>query len=291
LKVFRVQRRDHFNLASYTWFKVGGLADTLVIPFGLEDLSELIGKKDGTSITVLGMGSNVIIHDEGIKGTVIKLGKGFAEVSFDGTYIKVGCAMPNHQLVKFLQAKGLSGLEFLYGIPGSVGGAIAMNAGCYGSEVANALVSVEAVNLDDGKVYDLKKQDLRLEYRKNALADKFIFTSASFMLNYEEPAVIKARLDDISLKKSMTQPGHEKTGGSTFKNPEGYKAWELIDASGFRGYCHGGAKVSEKHPNFLINNSGATAQDLKSLGDMIIEKVWRDSGIQLEWEIKHLGWP
>ncbi len=290
MKTFVGQRRESFNLASSTWFKVGGAADVLLIPADLEDLCEFIRTKDGTSVTVLGMGSNVIVHDEGIRGAVIKLGKGFADVSVDGVHVKAGCGLSNHQLVRFLQARGLSGLEFLYGIPGSVGGAIAMNAGCYGSEISNTLVSVEAVNLNDGMVYNLKKQDLGLEYRKNALRDRFIFTSASFVLNYEEPLRIQAKLYDISLRKSMTQPGRAKTGGSTFKNPKGYKAWELIDASGFRGYRHGGAVVSEKHSNFLINDGTATAQDLKNLGDMIIEKVWRDFGLQLEWEIKHLGW-
>lgn len=283
--------RRSTQLAPLTWFKVGGIADAVFIPADVHDLANFLKGRGALDVVVLGAGSNVIIRDKGIRGVVIKLLDSFTSIEFDGRIVKVGCGLPNHQLMQILCEKRLSGLEFLCAIPGTIGGAVAMNAGCYGSEISNFLVSVEGVNIETGDVKNFFANELGLSYRKNSLSDEFIFTSASFLLNFESSTgKIKEQMDSILKMKAQSQPIKEKTGGSTFKNPNfKYKAWELIDMSGFRGYRLGGAMVSLKHPNFLINHNNATATDLETLGAMIIDKVKRDFGVQLEWEIKCIG--
>jgi UDP-N-acetylmuramate dehydrogenase len=278
-------------LAKDSWFKVGGEADTLFIPDDTKDLSEfLINKPKLAELNILGLCSNVIISDKGVSGFVVKLGNGFTEVTIDGCLVKVGCGLPNAHLIPQLLKAGLTGLEFLSGIPGSIGGAVAMNAGCYGHEVRDTLVSVDAVNKTTGKIYQILAKDLGLGYRHNSLTDDFIFTNASFLLKFEQDHnKIRENIKKIAEMKLTSQPGYERTGGSTFKNPDHCKAWELIDKAGLRGFVLGGAKVSEKHANFLINEGKASSQDLENLGELIIEKVKEKFNITLEWEIKRIG--
>lgn len=291
LPIVKGKYKSSVHLAPLTWFKVGGIADAVFIPAGAYDLADFLKRKAALDVVVLGAGSNVIIRDKGIRGVVIKLLDGFTDIEFDGPVVKVGCGLPNHKLMPVLCEKRLSGLEFLCAIPGTIGGAIAMNAGCYGSEISNFLINIEGVNIKTGDLRTFSANELSLSYRKNPLSDEFIFTSASFLLNFESSAdKIKERMDEILKMKAQSQPIKEKTGGSTFKNPNfKYKAWELIDMSGFRGYRCGGAMVSPKHSNFLINHDNASAEDLETLGAMIIDKVKRDFGVQLKWEIKCIG--
>ena len=278
-------------LAKDSWFKVGGEADILFITDDTKDISEfLINKPKLAELNILGLCSNVIISDKGVSGFVVKLGKGFTEVQIDGCLVKIGCGLPNAHLIPQLSKAGLTGLEFLSGIPGSIGGAVAMNAGCYGHEVRDTLVSVEAVNKVTGKIYQILAKDLGLGYRHNSLTDDFIFTNASFLLKFEQDYnKIRENIKKIAEMKLTSQPGYERTGGSTFKNPDNCKAWELIDKAGLRGFVLGGAKVSEKHANFLINEGKASSQDLENLGELIIEKVKEKFNITLEWEIKRIG--
>lgn len=278
-------------LANATWFKVGGAADVLFVPADTEDLSQfLINRPKDLDLSILGLCSNVIIRDNGISGFVVKLGKGFTEIVIEGDLVKVGCGLPNSHLVSGLMKAGRVGLEFLSGIPGSVGGAVAMNAGCYGSEVKDYLVSVEAVNKSTGRIHQISAKDLSLSYRHNSLAEDFIFTSASFLLKFEEDRnKIKNNIRRIAEMKLASQPTVEKTGGSTFKNPAGHKAWELIDQAGLRGFTIGGARVSDKHTNFFINAKNASAKDLEDLGELVINKVREKFNITLEWEIKRMG--
>jgi UDP-N-acetylmuramate dehydrogenase len=289
--------QENANLANSSWFRVGGLADILFVPEDVNDLSNfLINKPKELELTILGLCSNVIISDKGVSGVVIKLGEGFSKIEIDGCLVKVGCGLPNNHLLPSLFKHSLSGLEFISGIPGSIGGGVAMNAGCYGGEVSDVLVSVEAVNKKTGEISQLQAKDLSLSYRHNSLANDFIFTNVSFLLKFEEDRnKIKEKIKEISAMKLASQPTFERTGGSSFKNPDpsisGYKAWELIDKSGMRGFTLGGAKVSEKHSNFLINTGKATAKDLEDLGELIIEKVKEKFNITLEWEIKKIGRP
>jgi UDP-N-acetylmuramate dehydrogenase len=287
----RGQYTEKAPLANATWFKVGGPADVLFMPADTEDLSQfLINRPKDLDLSILGLCSNVIIRDNGISGFVVKLGQGFTEAVIEGGLVKVGCGLPNSHLVSVLMKAGLVGLEFLSGIPGSVGGAVAMNAGCYGSEVKDYLVSVEAVNKSTGKIYQIPTKDLSLSYRHNGLTDDFIFTSASFLLKFEEDRnKIKNNIRRIAEMKLASQPTVEKTGGSTFKNPSGHKAWELIDQAGLRGFTLGGARVSEKHTNFFINSKSGSAKDLEDLGELVINKVREKFNITLEWEIKRMG--
>jgi len=291
LPTVRGKYRQDVNLSNTTWFRVGGNAEVIFKPEDTGDLSHFLMHIDKTiQINILGLCSNVIIRDKGIRGVVIKLGKNFTNIEVNNDIISVGCAVTDYNFAHFLAEQNLSGLEFLVGIPGSIGGAIAMNAGCYGNEIADHLLQVEAVNRITGKVHTLSSKSLGPTYRHNNLADEFIFTKAIFKLNHVDDAgKITEKMAQISKERELSQPIHEKTGGSTFKNPVHKKAWELIDQAGFRGYKLGGAQVSAKHPNFLINTGTATALDLETLGDLIKRKVQENSGIELEWEIKRIG--
>lgn len=291
LPTVRGKYRQNVNLSNTTWFRVGGNAEVIFKPEDVEDLSQFLMLRDKSINTeILGLCSNVIIRDKGVSGVVIKLGKNFTSIEVNDDVVSVGCAVTDYNFAHFLAEQSLSGLEFLVGIPGSIGGAVAMNAGCYGSEIADHLIQVEAVNRMTGKIHTLPAKSLGLTYRHNDLAAEFIFTKALFKLNHASDAnKIKERMSKISEERELSQPIHERTGGSTFKNPPHKKAWELIDQAGFRGYKHGGAQVSAKHPNFLINVDGATASDIEALGELIRSKVYKNSGVQLEWEIKRIG--
>ncbi len=287
----RGQYREGFSLAKNTWFNVGGKAEILYKPSDVQDLSFFIkNKPKSVDINILGACSNIIIRDNIVDGVVIKLGREFANINVDGNKVEVGCAVLDYNLALFLLEKELSGLEFLIGIPGMIGGAIAMNSGCYGQEIADCLVSVEAVNINDGSIVVLDKEQLGLGYRTNKVSNGYIFTKAIFVLQSQKREVIQERMDQISKKREDAQPIRTKTGGSTFKNPKNSKsAWELVDQAGLRGYRFGNAQISEKHCNFILNLGNATAQDLEYLGEIVREKVYIKTGIMLQWEIKLMG--
>jgi len=285
------QYRENVIMSNTTWFKVGGPAEVIFKPENTEDLSNFIPSLDkNIPLNILGLCSNVIVRDKGIHGVTIRLGAGFTGINIDENIVTIGCASTDYNTAMFLYDHGLSGLEFLVGIPGSLGGAIAMNAGCYGSETAEYLLSVEAIHKTTGKIYNLTVKDLEMSYRHSPLKEEFIFTKASFALkNMTNKDKIKEKMDEITNSRTLSQPIKERTGGSTFKNPGGKKAWELIEESRLRGHVLGGAKVSEKHCNFLINTGTATAADIENLGNFIQKTVYNKTNIMLEWEIVRIG--
>jgi UDP-N-acetylmuramate dehydrogenase len=288
LPKIRGEYRLDFPLNKSNWFQVGGRADVLFKPADAEDLIYFFQNIDNSiPITILGVGSNIIIRDAGIEGVVIKLGRKFTDIKRNGTEITVGAACLNHNFANFCADNGLTGLEFLIGIPGSIGGGIAMNAGSYGSEFKDFLKQVKAVDYS-GNIHIIPKQDMGFKYRGNN-KQKLIFLEATFELSHNEPDAIRARMAEITKKREETQPIRERTGGSTFANPPGCSAWKLIDEAGLRGFKIGGALMSEKHCNFMINDGTATAGDLENLGDYIRQKVSNTKGISLEWEIKRIG--
>jgi len=283
--------RENVDLANTTWFRVGGPAEIIYKPEDQDDLSYFIQNlAPDIHFNILGLCSNVIVRDHGIPGVTIKLGRNFTDTKIEENFVTIGCANTDYNTARFLADNSLSGLEFLIGIPGSIGGAIAMNAGCYGSEISDHLISVQGINKKNGKIYTLSKQDLAFKYRTCGLREEFIFTSASFKLQkLQNQDRIKEKIEEITKSRTISQPIRERTGGSTFKNPDGKKAWELIDQAGLRGYRIGGAQVSEKHCNFLINTGDATAADIEDLGNFIQNKVKEKTGILLEWEIIRIG--
>ncbi len=287
----RGRYREEASLADTSWFRVGGPAEVLYKPADAEDLAQFIRAvpKD-IPLTILGVGSNVIVRDGGIDGVVIRLGRGFTELSVEGDRLIAGAANLDVNVAQFAAEHGRAGLEFLIGIPGGIGGALAMNAGAYGSEIQDVLIEAEAVS-PQGEVKTLPVEELRYAYRHCGLGEGWIFTKAVFHTGTGDPEAIKARMAEISSAREATQPVRERTGGSTFKNPSGHKAWELIDAADCRGMIRGKAQVSEKHCNFLINTGGASAADLIALGEAVRDKVKIHCGIELEWEIKFIGKP
>lgn len=284
--------RGHYRfnvpLATTNWFGVGGNADVLYKPLDALDLSVFLQyKMPDVPVTVLGVGSNVIIRDGGIEGVVIRLSRGFNHAVVEGETIVAGAAMMDVNLAKFAAEHGRAGLEFFAGIPGTIGGALAMNAGAYAHDTAEALIEAEAVTMD-GEMVTLSRADLAYGYRHCGRSG-LIFTQARFHTTSDDAQTIHARIAEIQAKREATQPIRERTGGSTFKNPEGHKAWELIDAAGCRGLTLGGAQVSTQHCNFMINTGSATADDLERLGEQVRMRVFDHSGIPLEWEIKRIG--
>ena len=280
----------NYNIAHLTWFKVGGNADILFKPEDSDDLAYFLKEKDPKlEVIVLGAGSNIVIRDEGIQGAVIKLSRSFTEIEElpDGTFA-VGAGCLNYNLAKFAATKSIQGFEFLVGIPGTIGGGIAMNAGAYGSEFKDLVLSVEALD-KNGNYKNFSCDEIGFSYRKNSLPKDMIFTKVIFKCEPGVLSEIQAKMDEINRKRSETQPITEKTGGSTFANPLGYKAWELIDKAGLRGHSIGGAYMSKKHCNFMINYGTASASDMEKLGEFVREKVKQTSGIELNWEIKRVG--
>jgi len=279
-------------LAKYVWFKSGGEADWLFEPADVEDLREFCERLGGKlPIMALGVGSNMIIRDGGVPGVVVKLGKEFAQAEATGaTTLEAGAAAPANMVARRAAKTGIDGLAFLTGIPGSVGGVTRMNGGCYGRETCDILVDCDVV-LPDGQFVTLSNADLQYSYRHSALPDGAIVVAARFEGFPGDPDTIKAEMDRISSERKGSQPLGTMTGGSTFKNPPGHSSWKLVDAAGCRGLVNGGAQVSEKHANFLINTGNATSTDIEGLGEIVREKVYANSGIQLEWEIKRVGRP
>jgi UDP-N-acetylmuramate dehydrogenase len=287
----RGEYRENFPLHKSNWFNVGGPAEILFKPADLEDLVDFLRKfpENDRDVSILGLGSNILIRDGGIDGVVIKLGRFFADIQFaDNGDLLVGAACINRNLVTFCLENGLTGLEFLVGIPGSVGGGIAMNAGCYGSEFKDVIQSVKAVDRS-GNIHILTNEDMGFIYRGHSRSEQLFFVEARFALSVASREEIKARVESITKKREESQPLREKTGGSSFRNPPEKYAWRLIDDAGLRGFRIGGAQISEKHCNFLINLEDATASDLESLGEYAREKVFLATGQLLEWEIKRIG--
>jgi UDP-N-acetylmuramate dehydrogenase len=279
-------------LARHVWFKTGGAADWLFEPADLADLKLFMDRMDESlPVMALGLGSNLIIRDGGVPGVVIRLGKAFArvEAGADCT-LTCGGAASGILVSSTARDAGIAGLEFLRGIPGTVGGFVRMNGGAYGREVADILVDCEVI-LPDGACVTLPARDLDYTYRHSALPDGAIVVSARFKGVPGDPAEIGAQMDRIAAERERSQPLRTKTSGSTFKNPEGTSAWKLIDEAGFRGFEHDGAQVSEKHTNFLINTGTASSRAIEELGEMIRNKVFAETGVRLEWEIQRVGRP
>jgi len=278
-------------IAPQTWFRVGGPVELLFRPADAEDLARLLGIwPSELPLTVLGAASNVIVRDGGVAGLVIRLARGFAEVVVQPDGLIAGAATLDVVLAEHAAAAAMTGLEFMSGIPGSVGGAVAMNAGAYGSDVSEVLDWIEVVN-NDGDLLRLPAKALHLSYRHAMLPVGAVVVRARFRASPGDPAAITERMAQIRSAREATQPIRARTGGSTFRNPPDMKAWELIDAAGCRGLVLGGAQVSEQHCNFLLNLGEATAADLENLGEEVRRRVRESSGVTLEWEIKRIGRP
>jgi UDP-N-acetylmuramate dehydrogenase len=276
-------------LAPLTWFRVGGPAQVLFMPEDEDDLAYFLRTLPAdVPVTVIGLGSNLIVRDGGVPGVVVRLGRGFNEIKVDGTHIVAGAAVPDVKVARAAQDAGIAGLSFLRGIPGAIGGALRMNGGAYGRETKDALVSARAVDRA-GRLHVLSNTDLHYSYRHCGAPEEFIFTEATFQGTPGDRATIAAEMEQITEAREATQPIKSRTGGSTFKNPPGRKAWQLIDAAGCRGLAVGGAQVSELHCNFLINRGHATAADIETLGETVRRRVRESCGVELEWEIERIG--
>jgi UDP-N-acetylmuramate dehydrogenase len=279
------------TLTELTWFRVGGPAQVLFMPEDEQDLAYALGHLPADiPVTVIGLGSNLIVRDGGVPGVVIRLGRGFGNVTVEDTRIRAGAAVPDVKVARAAQEAGIAGLSFMRGIPGGVGGALRMNGGAYGRETKDALVEARAVDRA-GRIHVLRNADMGYGYRHSGAPADYIFTEALYQGERGDPAVIAAEMDKITESREATQPIKSRTGGSTFKNPPGRKAWQLIDAAGCRGLQVGGAQVSEMHCNFLINSGGATAADIETLGETVRRRVRESSGVELEWEIERIGVP
>ena len=270
------------------WFDLQGRAEILFRPKDIEDLSYFLKKiSPQLNIQVIGAGSNVIVADEGVKGVLIKLPATFAEIYHDENTINIGSSALCMNVSQYCKNFELGGLEFLSGIPGSIGGAIAMNAGCYGSDISQNLISATAIDYE-GNCHELNNSDFGFVYRGNNLSKKYIFTAGKFRIKKSTKLEISNKISELQKARENAQPIRAKTGGSTFKNPLNNKAWELIDAIGFRGKSIGDAQISQKHCNFLINNNNARSKDLIDLGEEARKKIFEQFKINLEWEIKIL---
>jgi UDP-N-acetylmuramate dehydrogenase len=276
-------------LAELTWFRVGGPAQVLFMPEDESDLAYFL-KNLPTEIPVIviGLGSNLIIRDGGVQGVVIRLGRGFNDIKIEGQRIRAGTAVPDVKVARAAQEAGIAGLSFYRGIPGGIGGALRMNGGAYGRETRDALVEARGVDRS-GNIRVYSNADMHYTYRHCGAPEDVIFTEALFEGQPGDRDVIAAEMDKITESREATQPIKSRTGGSTFKNPPGQKAWQLIDAAGCRGLVVGDAQVSEMHCNFLINRGNASATDIEALGETVRERVKDNSGVTLEWEIKRIG--
>jgi len=279
-------------LAGLTWFRVGGPAQALFMPEDEEDLAYFLAHLPvDIPVMVIGLGSNLIVRDGGVPGVTIRLGRGFNDVIVEpGHRVRAGAAVPDVKVARAAQDAGIAGLSFMRGIPGAIGGALRMNGGAYGRETKDALIEARGVDRA-GRIHVFANADMGYTYRHCGVADDVIFTQALFAGAPGDPAAIAAEMDKITESREATQPIKSRTGGSTFKNPPGHKAWQLIDAAGCRGLIAGGAQVSELHCNFLINLGTATASDIETLGETVRRRVKESSGVALEWEIKRIGVP
>jgi len=278
------------SLAELTWFRVGGPAQVLFTPSDEDDLSYFLGElPQQLAVYIVGVGSNLIVRDGGIPGVVIRLSpRGFGEVSAAGDIVNAGAAALDKRVAETAAAANIGGMEFFFGIPGTVGGALRMNAGANGAETRDVLVEASGI-ARDGMKHTLGNADMKFVYRGSGADPSIIFTSARFRGRVAAPKAIRARMNEVQNHRETAQPIREKTGGSTFQNPPGHSAWKLIDAAGCRGLRVGGAQVSEMHCNFLINTGAATGHDIETLGETVRARVKENSGIELHWEIKRIG--
>ena len=275
-------------LGPQTWFRTGGPAEVLFRPADVEDLSSFLASLPiDVAVMVLGVGSNLLVRDGGVKGVVIRLMRGFTGISVEDHEVVSGAGALDLNVALTAREHSLAGLEFLSGIPGTIGGAVAMNGGAYGGELSQVLVSAEAVDRA-GMVHRVAAADLGFSYRHSTAPADWIFTSARLRAEPGEQLAIARRIAEIDAARTESQP-RSRTGGSTFVNPPGHKAWELIDRAGCRGLRIGDAQVSEKHCNFLINLGAATAADVEALGEEVRRRVFEQSGVRLEWEIRRIG--
>ena len=277
-------------LKDLVWFRAGGPAEVLFRPADADDLAAFLAAKPADlRVSVIGVGSNLLVRDGGIPGAVVRLSSAFGKIETDGMRVRAGAAALDGAVARAAADAGIAGLEFLRGVPGTIGGALKMNAGCYGREIKDIFVEATAIDAKGNKIR-LSSAEMDFEYRKaKGAADDLIFIEAVFEGTRDAPAAIRARMEELSANREASQPIKSKTGGSTFKNPPGHKAWQLIDQAGCRGLKIGGAQVSEKHTNFLINTGDASAADLEALGEEVRKRVQEKSDVLLEWEIKRVG--
>ena len=277
-------------LKDLVWFRAGGPAEILFRPADADDLAAFLAAKPADlRVSVIGVGSNLLVRDGGIPGAVVRLSSAFGKIAADGMRVRAGAAALDGAVARAAADAGIAGLEFLRGVPGTIGGALKMNGGCFGIEIKDVFVEATAIDGKGNKI-KLSSAEMAFEYRKaRGATDDLIFVEAVFEGSKDDPAAIRARMDELSANREASQPIKSKTGGSTFKNPPGHKAWQLIDQAGCRGLKIGGAQVSEKHTNFLINIGDATAADLEALGEEVRRRVKENSGVSLEWEIKRVG--
>ena len=280
---------EHAPLKDLVWFRAGGPADILFRPADLDDLCAFVAAKPAdVPVTVIGVGSNLLIRDGGIPGVVIRLPSAFGKIEkIDGTRIRAGAAALDAAVARAAADAGIAGLEFLRGIPGTIGGALTMNAGCYGTETKDVFVEAHAIDAA-GKLIMLGSDEMGFTYR-HSKPQGLIYVDAVLKGAPGDPDTIRGRMEALVAQRESTQPVRAKTGGSTFTNPPGQKAWQLIDSAGCRGLMHGAAQVSEKHCNFLINTGDATATDIEALGEEVRARVKAKFGTELEWEIKRIG--
>jgi UDP-N-acetylmuramate dehydrogenase len=291
LPAVRGRLTESARLSGITWFRVGGPAEVMFRPADREDLlAFLAAKPDDVPVTVIGVASNLLVRDGGVPGVVIRLGRDFAAIEPDGNDLVCGAAAIDVNVARAARNAGIGGLEFLSGVPGTIGGGLRMNAGAYGKEIKDVLVWAEALD-PAGELHHLAPEDLGLTYRHCALPQDWIFVGVRLAGTPDVPEAIARRMAEIQKARSESQPIRSRTGGSTFKNPPEAKAWQLIDRAGCRGLTIGGAKVSEQHCNFLINTGEATADDLERLGEEVRRRVRASAGLELDWEIRRIGVP
>lgn len=291
LPVPRGRMEANAPIARYTWFRTGGPAELLFEPADEEDLCAVLAALDeSVPVTVIGVGSNLLVRDGGVDGLIVRLGKAFGAIRAEGHRLIAGAGATDIAVSHAARDAGLAGLEFLRGVPGTVGGAVKMNAGAYGREMADVLAAARAVDRT-GASHSLKQADLGFTYRHSTLPEGWIVTEATLAGRLDRPEAIAARMDAITRAREESQPLRTRTGGSTFKNPAGDKAWRLVDQAGCRGLKIGGAMVSDKHTNFLINAGEATSAELEALGEEVRRRVKRETGVTLEWEIQRIGQP
>jgi UDP-N-acetylmuramate dehydrogenase len=276
-------------LSAVTWFRVGGPAEVLFKPASRDDLAQFLKHKPAdVPVTVIGVGSNLLVRDGGIPGVVIRLGRSFAEINAKGATIEAGAAALDLNVALTARDAGIGGLEFLSGIPGTIGGALRMNAGAYGTDVSQVFQYADALD-GTGELHRLGAMEMGFTYRHSAVAEDWIFVGGAFAGHPDDSKLVHERIRAIQAQREESQPVKARTGGSTFVNPNGHKAWKLIDEAGCRGLRKGGAMVSEKHCNFLINTGTATAAEIEALGEEVRRRVRDRSGVELIWEIKRIG--
>lgn len=288
----RGRLRANVDLSAITWFRIGGPAQLLFTPADEADLAYFLARlPEDIPVFPMGLGSNLLVRDGGVPGVVVRLGPGFGNVVAEaGCRLRAGAAVPDVKVARAAAEAGIDGLAFYRGIPGGIGGALRMNAGAHGTETKDVVASVRAVDRK-GAIHVLSNADMGFAYRHCSVPDDFIFTEATFEGRPGKPAEILKAMDEVAEYRAANQPIKERTGGSTFRNPPGHSAWKLVDAAGLRGFRVGGAKVSEMHCNFLINDADATGEDVERLGETIRARVRETSGIELRWEIIRLGAP